>query len=377
MAIRGLNLGAPNTGLINRPNMINLAQALQGSAPPSMQEAQASGDDPSQRARRQAMIDALDSGMTQPLGGGGYGEALARFGESYLRTRNGRSEREQEYRTEALAGERQARRDKLEERSTLAQVLGQEAENARGPEQWQDIPREQLPPGARFGQRNNRTNEVDMDYEPAPPASAIFQPPAGYRGSQEGLEPIPGGPQDQRVNEAGRSRIDRLSSSEESLSRALAAIDRAIPSVSGGTSGMVSGGFLRDFNQGAIDLNEALEPVRSILSFETLAEMRRNSETGGALGSIAVRELELLGSTVVSLSTRQSPQQLREGLSTLRQRLQSSRDAVRAARAEAMGGADPQAQAPAAPGQPAAAPSLETMSTEELMAARARLTQGQ
>jgi hypothetical protein len=33
--------------------------------------------------------------------------------------------------------------------------------------QWQDVPRDQLPEGARFGQRNTRTGQADFDYAPA------------------------------------------------------------------------------------------------------------------------------------------------------------------------------------------------------------------
>lgn len=53
-------------------------------APPSIEQ----GPTREQRAAgASGLVDALDAGMTRPLEGGGLGEALARFGESYLRTR--------------------------------------------------------------------------------------------------------------------------------------------------------------------------------------------------------------------------------------------------------------------------------------------------
>ena len=42
--------------------------------------------------------------------------------------------------------------------------------------------------------------------------------------------------------------------------------------------------------------------------------MREASKTGGALGAIAVRELDLLGAAVASLSTSQNDTQLRQNL---------------------------------------------------------------
>lgn len=160
-------------------------------------------------------------------------------------------------------------------------------------------------------------------------------PPSGYRWTADGgLEPVPGGPADVRANAEGRARASQLQSSEDQLERAENAVNRAIPLVRGNTTGVFAGGLLRPFNQGATDLHETLEPARAILSFETLQEMRRNSATGGALGSIAVRELELLGSVYESLSTAQSEGALRAALTRLSAQLRRARLAVLAARRE-------------------------------------------
>lgn len=61
--------------------------------------------------------------------------------------------------------------------------------------QWQDVPPDQLPAGARFGQRNQRTGQAEFDYNAAGSGGA---PPSGYRATPDGqsLEPIPGGPRD-------------------------------------------------------------------------------------------------------------------------------------------------------------------------------------
>lgn len=187
----------------------------------------------------------------------------------------------------------------------------------------------------RLGQPNLNTGQYD--WAPQVPAGSIYQPPAGYRGTPEGLEAIPGGPADLRATAEGRSRLQQLDSSDRQLSNALDVLDNDTDTFQNSSAGFM-GGLLRGVpGTGAYDLNQALEPVRSILSFENLAEMRRNSTTGGALGSIAVRELELLGSTVRSLDTAQSPQQLARNLGAVRQQLRRTREAIRAARAEITG----------------------------------------
>ena len=204
----------------------------------------------------------------------------------------------------------------------------------------------------RLGQRNQLTGQ----YEWAPQVSQSSGPdaPAGYRYTPSNdLEAIPGGPADLRQSAEGRSRVERLSASARSLQTGIEAIDEAnrilsqpgrwwtpFDDATGATGQMMRGvGGSR-----ARDLDQALEPVRSILSFETLAEMRRNSETGGALGGIATRELELLGNTVRSLDTAQSRSQVQRNLQTVRQQFERTQRAVLAARAELDGGGPQRSQ---------------------------------
>lgn len=171
-------------------------------------------------------------------------------------------------------------------------------------------------------------------------------PPAGYRWTPGGdLEAIPGGPADLRANESGRRQAGALRDSENNLSNVLGAIDEALPQVSESTTGVWSRRAGQwGLNQGNVDLENALDPVRANLGFEALQEMRRNSETGGALGQVAVRELELLQRTVRSLETEQSGAQLAQNLRTVRAQIERARNAVAAARQELEGGAVPQQQ---------------------------------
>lgn len=233
----------------------------------------------------------------------------------------------------------------------LEQAIGTLPESQRP---WARLAPEQAvrgmfgPAPARYGEleridgRLGQRNEITGQYEWAPqiPSGMIPQAPTGYRFTPDGnLEAIRGGPQDQRVNETGRRRGMALQDSADNLQNVLGALDAALPQVSGETTG-----FWGQVTRGlggtdAYDLREALEPVVANLGFEALAEMRRNSETGGALGQVAVREIELLQRTVRSLDTAQSEQQLRTNMLEVRRQVARTLQAVRAAQQELQGAA--------------------------------------
>lgn len=69
----------------------------------------------------------------------------------------------------------------------------------------------------------------------------------------------------------------------------------------------------------AHDLSKTLISIQANLGFETLQQMRDNSPTGGALGQVTERELELLQSAWTSLAQSQSPRQFRDNLLKLKQ----------------------------------------------------------
>jgi hypothetical protein len=95
-------------------------------------------------------------------------------------------------------------------------------------------------------------------------------------------------------------------------------IDRALSQASPWTTGFV--GSMTDWIAGspAHDLSKTLTAIQSNLGFESLQTMRDNSPTGGALGSVTERELELLQSTWGSLVQSQSEGQFRRNLEDLK-----------------------------------------------------------
>lgn len=59
----------------------------------------------------------------------------------------------------------------------------------------------------------------------------------------------------------------------------------------------------------AADVDALLDTIGASTAFDRLQKMRENSPTGGALGNITERELDLLKSTISSLKQSQSPEQ--------------------------------------------------------------------
>jgi hypothetical protein len=65
---------------------------------------------------------------------------------------------------------------------------------------------------------------------------------------------------------------------------------------------------------GAFDARELTKTIESNIAFDRLQQMREESKTGGALGSITEKELDMLRTTLQSLSLAQSQGQFLENL---------------------------------------------------------------
>jgi hypothetical protein len=108
-------------------------------------------------------------------------------------------------------------------------------------------------------------------------------------------------------------------------------IQSTIPNVGAWTSGFIGDTAKHISGTPAADLAANLKTIKANLGFEALQEMRNNSPTGGALGSIAVQELEALQATWQNLEQSQSPEQLKENLMQLDKDVAASRERIKAA----------------------------------------------
>lgn len=105
-----------------------------------------------------------------------------------------------------------------------------------------------------------------------------------------------------------------LSSAKIKAENVNRAIDSAIPLVGVWTAGTVGRPLSSLGGTAAANLRANIDTLEANLAFNELQSMRASSPTGGALGSITEKELELLGSTITSLKQSQSPEQLRQNL---------------------------------------------------------------
>jgi hypothetical protein len=112
----------------------------------------------------------------------------------------------------------------------------------------------------------------------------------------------------QQAAAAAQQRAQAADIVTQDLDRALGLVDE------GWTTGLAGGALSRVPGTAAHDLNQVLQSVRANIGFDRLQAMREASPTGGALGAISEREMDLLQSVAGSVETSQSAEQLRRNL---------------------------------------------------------------
>ena len=102
---------------------------------------------------------------------------------------------------------------------------------------------------------------------------------------------------------------------------AINAIDSAIEKSKGFFATGITGQALQGFaGTDARDLAQAISTVEAAVGFDRLQEMRDSSKTGGALGAINTKELELLSNSLGSLDPLQKPETLRKNLESIKEK---------------------------------------------------------
>lgn len=106
----------------------------------------------------------------------------------------------------------------------------------------------------------------------------------------------------------------------------LAKIDEALGQVSWDSSGAIGQAMGALGGTKAYDLRSTATTIKANLGFAELQAMRDASPTGGALGQVAVQELEALQSTLASLDPNQSEGQLKSNLETIKLLLERQKE---------------------------------------------------
>lgn len=127
---------------------------------------------------------------------------------------------------------------------------------------------------------------------------------------------------------------------QKSMSNALYKATEAVTLIEDifGRVNNASAGFLGGMTAGkkgtpAYNLAQDVNTLQATIGFDALQAMRDASLTGGALGQVSERELALLTSTLRSLDTGQSPEQLRTNLKKVKEHYNRAKALVYADRA--------------------------------------------
>lgn len=149
-------------------------------------------------------------------------------------------------------------------------------------------------------------------------------------------------------------RVQGLQQIRQSVGNVISTIDELNPLINGLTTG-VGGAALRGVpGTDAYNLNSKLTTIKANLGFDRLQAMRDASPTGGALGQVAVQELEGLQASVASLDPNQSEPQLRQQLARVQRHYQNWLGIVEESYRQqgVQAPAAPSAAAPVRPGTP-------------------------
>jgi hypothetical protein len=118
-----------------------------------------------------------------------------------------------------------------------------------------------------------------------------------------------------KAYEKAKTETEKVKVVTDNADRMINVIQESIPMVGYNTAGLA--GKATIWGSEGADLQKNLDTVKANLGFDRLQQMRDASKTGGALGSVAVKELEALQATVSSLDRTQSPEKLRESLQNI------------------------------------------------------------
>jgi hypothetical protein len=156
---------------------------------------------------------------------------------------------------------------------------------------------------------DRRTNKRTVG-APPPSGSAPPKAPTGYKYNDDGtLVPIKGGPKDtsakdKAVAETAKTKAEVV----------IKKVDEALGQVgffSTGLTGSVLGNIP---GTGAYDLDRTIDTIKANVGFNELQAMRQASPTGGALGQVAVQELNMLQAVLASLEKGQSQSRIKAQL---------------------------------------------------------------
>lgn len=115
---------------------------------------------------------------------------------------------------------------------------------------------------------------------------------------------------------------------ETKANTVISTIDEALQDASKLTTGLIGSIASRVPGSPAYDLARKIDTIKANVGFQELQKMREASPTGGALGQVAVQELNFLQSVLGSLDQAQSREELVANLNQVREHFENWKNAV-------------------------------------------------
>jgi hypothetical protein len=152
--------------------------------------------------------------------------------------------------------------------------------------------------------------------------------PPGYRveydeqGRPLQMVPIAGSPAAQEAASAASAAENRAQNNRRSSDIVIEDINRSLELLETATipaTGMIGSVASNIPGTAAHDIGQLVLGIRANIGFDRLQRMRDESPTGGALGQVAVQEIQALQATLGSLAQSQTEEQFRENLIRLRE----------------------------------------------------------
>lgn len=142
---------------------------------------------------------------------------------------------------------------------------------------------------------------VGKDGQPRQIRKGSAQP--GDRPYEKGGSDKPAGPSPYATERAGRT---------------VQSVDELMGKVNRWTTGF--GSLLANLPESdALDFESQLDTLKANIAFNELAQMREASKTGGALGAVSEREMQLLQSTLGALNAKMKPESLKAQLQKVKE----------------------------------------------------------
>lgn len=132
------------------------------------------------------------------------------------------------------------------------------------------------------------------------------------------FEPIPGTPAAEKAFDKEKKEVLRINNQLASVNLVDKTIDKALGQLSPKTTGIVGVGASKIPGTDAYTLKATLNTVVANLGFDKLQAMRDASPTGGALGQVAVKEIEFLQQTIASLDQGLTQEELAKNLGEIK-----------------------------------------------------------